>query len=596
MRHHRSLGVMVALVMVVTACGPAAAPPTGRGTTAAPTGGGSGEVPSGGASPLPSGDASGPPTAAVCDAPTEPPAGDGTMAAEQTLRLPLGDEPESLDPTLVSSLRAVEIMRQLTHPLVYFDKDLNTVPGLAEDWDISDDGTEITFHLRDANYSNGEPIVAADFVYSWRRLVDPRVAADYAYVMEDLAGASALLELDAEALPPDADIDALLEQVGVSAPNEKTFVVQLAQPASYFLSVATLWVTVPLQQAWIEQDGATEAGNYVASGPFQLETWEHNSRIVLVRNPEWFGEAAKLERIEFTLMEDEQAALSAYLADELDMVAVPSADIARICADSALKDQMLETATAGFEYYGFDLNDPEGVFAKSPHLRRAFSMAVDKQTLVDTVRQGAATVAGSAVPPGIPGHQLDVGLPFDTAQAEQELQEGLAEAGLSDVSELDLTVGYNTSTLHEQTVDFLTEQWRTNLGVEVQSEGLEAVAYSDRRSEDPFDINRASWTQDYPHANNFLGDVFGTGNSFTGYSNEEFDSLIAQAAAEADPDAQVPLYEQAQALLAEDAPVIFLYWYGGYTLVKPHVQGLVLTTTDEDPGMMFFNTVSIGEQ
>jgi oligopeptide transport system substrate-binding protein len=274
---------------------------------------------------------------------------------------------------------------------------------------------------------------------------------------------------------------------------------------------------------------------------------------------------------------------------------VPSTDIARICADPALKDQMLETATAGFEYYGFDLNDPEGVFAKSPHLRRAFSMAVDKQTLVDTVRQGAATVAGSAVPPGIPGHQADLGLAFDPAAAQAELQEALTELGLSDASELDLTIGYNESTLHEQTVDFLTEQWRTNLGVEVGSEGLEAVAYSERRSSDPFDINRSSWTQDYPHANNFLGDVFGTGNSYTGYSNEDFDALMSEAAAEADPDAQIPLYEEAQELLVEDAPVIFLYWYGGYTLVKPYVQGLVLTTTDEDPGMMFFNTVSIGE-
>jgi len=581
---------MVVLALIVTACGPTAVP-SGTGTSA-PSGTASAALPSGSASGEPSASPSGP-TSAVCDVPKTPPAGDGTTAADQTLRLPLGDEPESLDPTLVSSLRAVEIMRQLTYPLVYFDKDLNTVPGLAESWDI--DGTTITFHLRDANYSNGEPIVADDFVFSWRRLVDPRVAAEYGYVMYGLAGAAALLDLDTDALPPDAEIDALLADVGVSAPDDKTFVVELAQPAAYFLSVATLWVTVPIQEAWIEQEGATEAGNYVASGPFTLETWDHNSKIVLVRNPEWFGEPAKLERIQFTLIEDEQAALSAYQADELDMVGVPSADIARICGDATLKEQMIETATAGFEYYGFDLNDDQGAFARSPHLRRAFSMAVDKQTLVDTVRQGAATVAGSAVPPGIPGHQADAGLAYDPAGAKAELDLALAELNMSDASELDLTVGYNTSPLHEQTVDFLTEQWRTNLGVEVQSEGLEAVAYSERRSSDPFDINRASWTQDYPHPHNFLGDVFAGGSHFTGYASDEFDDLNTQAAAESDPAAQVALYEQAQAVLIEDAPVIFLYWYGGYTLVKPHVQGLVPTSTDEDPGMMFFNLVSIGE-
>jgi oligopeptide transport system substrate-binding protein len=568
--------------VILTACQPTAPATQTPGGSPGGSAATSGPTASGGSS-------------AVCAAPTTPPAGNAAPASEQVLRLPLGDEPESLDPTLVSSLRAVELMRQVTHPLVYFDKDLNTVPGLAERWDISPDGTTITFHLRDANYSNGDPIVAEDFVYSWRRLVDPRVAADYAYVMEDLAGASALLELDTDALPPDAEIETMLAAVGVSAPDPKTFVVKLAQPASYFISIATLWVTVPIQQEWIESEGATETGNYVASGPFTVERWDHNSKVVLARNPEWFGEQAKLERIEFTLMEDEQAALTAYQNDELDMVGVPSTDIARICSDPTLKGEMLETATAGFEYYGFNLNSPDGVFAKSVHLRRAFAMSVDKQTLVDTVRQGAATVAGSAVPPGIPGHQLDVGLPFDPVKAKEELALGLTEAGLTDASQLELTVGYNTSTLHEQTVDFLTEQWRTNLGVEVEAEGLEAVAYSARRREDPFDINRASWTQDYPHPNNFLGDVFGTGNNFMGYSSEAFDELMSEAAAEPDLDAQVPIYEEAQELMVQDAPAIFLYWYGGYTLVKPHVQGLVTTTTDEDPGMMFFNLVSIGE-
>lgn len=590
MRHHRTWTALLALALVVTACGTTQAPPS-RAPSVAPS-----AAASGGASVAPpSAGASGPVTAA-CDVPTTRLPGDAPLAANQTLRLSLGGEPETLDPTLATQLSAVEILRQLTRPLVYFDKDLNTVPGLAEKWDVSTDGTEITFHLRAAKYSNGDPIVAGDFVYSWRRLVDPRVAADYAYVMADVAGASELLDLDSDALPTDAEIDALLGKLGVSAPDEKTFVVKLGRPASYFLSIATLWVTAPIQKAWIEAPKATEAANYVASGPFKLESWEHNASLALVRNPEWYGEPAKLERITFTVIEDEQGALNAYVKGDLDMASVPATDIARICADPALKGEMLSTATAGFEYYGFDLNDKAGVFARSAHLRRAFSMAVDKQTLVDTVRQGAATVAGSAVPPGIPGHQADAGLPFDTVKAKEELQLGLADVGLSDPSELKVTIGYNVSPLHEQTVAYLQEQWRTNLGVEVEPEGLEGNAYFDRRSNDPFDINRASWTQDYPHPNNFLGDVFATGSHFTGYSNPEFDNLNKQAAAEPDPAAQVPLYQQAQKLLVDDAPVIFLYWYGGYTLIKPHVQGLVPTTTDEDPGMMFFDQVSIGGQ
>jgi oligopeptide transport system substrate-binding protein len=515
----------------------------------------------------------------------------GARAADQILRLSIGGEPQSIDPSLAHDLRSVELLRQLTRPLVYFDKDLKLVPGLASSWDVTPDGTQITFHLRDAKYSNGDPIVAEDFVYSWKRVLDPRIAAEYAYVMEDVAGAAELLEIDTEAPPADAEIDALLAKVGVSAPDARTFVVKLAAPAAYFLSIATLWVAAPIQKAWIEQEGATEAGKYVSSGPFILETWEHNAKIALVPNPQWYGDKPKLARIEYTVIEDATAALNAYEAGNIDVAGLPATDIARICGDPTLKSQMVATSTAGFE-----LEREDSLFRKSVHLRRAFSMAIDKQTLIDTVRQGAATLAGSPVPPGIVGHQPEIGLKYDPEGAKQELQLALTELGLANVADLQLKLGYNTpSDLHPPTAAFIQEQWRTVLGVDVTSTGVETNTYYDEVRAGAFDIHRASWTMDYPHPNNFVGDVFGTGNNRMGYSSAALDALIKDAALKPKLEDQLPIYAKAQQQIVDDAPVIFLYWYGGFTLVKPWVEGIVLTGQDEDPGMLFFEQISIAE-
>ena len=221
------LGVFVTLGLVLAAC-------TGGGTTPSPSG---------------SGDAS--------SAPSD--GGD----TEQVLRVDLGGEPPTLDPTQATDSQSINVLRSITRPLAYFDENLEVVPGLAEDWEISDDGQQITFTLKDGiTYSDGTPITADDFVYSWKRLIDPREAAGYSYVLADVVGGEDLLGVDTETAT-DEDIDALLDAFGVSAPDESTFVVDLARPASYFVYIATLWVTVP------QQEGSEfgEAEGYLSSGP-----------------------------------------------------------------------------------------------------------------------------------------------------------------------------------------------------------------------------------------------------------------------------------------------------------------------------------------
>ena len=255
------------------------------------------------------------------------------LAAEQILRVDIEGEPGSLDPT---ALGAPLVLRALQRPLVQFNENQEVVPALAERYEVSDDGMTLTFHLRKAQYSNGDPIVAGDFVYSARRLADPRSKAAYAYVMGRVVGGPALVAMaDADPAPGAADIEAALDSLGVSAPDDRTFVVELIRPAPHFLSETTLWFLVPLQEEWITSPKATEAGNFVSSGPFNLDTWDHNNRIVLKPNPFWWGDIkSTLKEIQMS-MAGPAPALLAYEAGEVDIATVPDEDVERIKSDPA---------------------------------------------------------------------------------------------------------------------------------------------------------------------------------------------------------------------------------------------------------------------
>jgi len=549
MWHKRTLGAITALGLIIAACGTGTPSSSGGGTSQS-------EAP----------------------------------AVDQVLRIPLGGEPATLDPNRASDSVSITVLNQLVRPLVYFDADLNTVSegGLAESWETSEDGQTVTFHLKDGiKYSDGSDIVAADFVTSWRRLIDPRTAADYYYVMLDVDGAGDVAGADPE---DDAAVDAALENFGVEAPDDATFVVHLSHPATYFVSIATLWVTAPLR----EDFEYGEAEGYVSSGPYIMSEWNHEANVNMVPNPEWTaGPASQLTSLEMPIIADPAQALAAYENDEVDIAAVPSADVPRIKDDPDLSQQVIQGDRLSLEYYGFDMR-PESVFGKSKSLRYAFSEAVDKQTLIDTLRQGVGTVAGSAVPPGMPGHQADIGIAYDADKAVTDFQTGLGEAGVS-AGDLALQLGYNTEADHEPTVEFLQEQWRTAFDVNVELVGLEWSSYLTRLNEDPFDIFRLGWGADYPHPNNFLTDLFTctSGNNNMQYCNEDFDALMADAAVEPDLDTQVGIYNQAQEMLVDDAPVIFISWGGRFTLVKPWVTGLTLTPQDFTSGAYFFTNVTI---
>lgn len=500
----------------------------------------------------------------------------------QVLRTALGTEPPSLDPNVATDSESIQVLRSITYPLVYFDVELNVVDGMAS-YEISEDGQTITFTLKDGYaYSDGQDIVAGDFAYSWRRLMDPRTASEYSYVLDYVVGGVELRNADPEV----DDIDALVEAFGVEAPDDDTFIVHLAQPAAFFVYVATMWLTVPLREDMV----FTEAEGYISSGPMMLTEWNHNANVVLEPNPNWGGEPVNLERIEMAVIADQAAALAAYEAGDIDITAPPAAEIARIEDDPELSQDVFRGNNLGVEYYAFDLKDPNGPFARSALLRRAFHEAIDKESMLQVAFGGVGLVANSVVPPGMPGHQDEVFLAFDLKQAQADFAAGLAELGLASAADLNLQIGYNTGSTHEGRVEFLQETWREAFGVEIEPVGMEFGTYLDRLSSDPFDIFRLGWSADFPHPQNFLNDLLGcgSGNNNSGYCNEEAQALMAEAAVSPALEDQVALYNQAQEIMMADSPMMMLRWGSFFTLVKPWIQNLGITPLDSDAGEHFY--------
>jgi len=512
--------------------------------------------------------------------------GSPAAAADQVLRVNMSQEPPHLDPTQADDSISIQVLRSITLPLAYYNADLEVVPGLADTWDVSADGKEITFHLGDHKYSNGEPIIAADFVTSYKRLADPRIAASYSYSLEPVAGWSEI-----QALDPTTMTDADLDQLGVAAPDDKTFVVTLKRAASYFVYIAAGWYSAP-EKADFDY---AEADTYVSSGPMMIKEWRHNSNIVLVPNPEWNGEPVTIKEIDLAMINDPTASLAAYEADELDVTGVPRAEVNRVKEDPVLSGQIREGDVLSIAYFGFDLKNPNGPFTKSVLLRKAFNEALDKDTMLATIFSGIGTVAYSLVPPGMPGHQDDQFIKFDATQAKTDFDSAVAALGTT-ADALNLELGYNVAGNNEDLAVYFQEQWRTVFGIEVKLTSMgDFGAYLDRLTEDPFDIFRLGWGADYPHPNNFLTDLISctSGNNNMGYCNPAVDALLEQAAATPKLEDQIPLYNQAQEMVMADAPIIPQTFGARFTLVKPWIQNLVLTAQDSNSGELFYAWTSV---
>ncbi|MGQ9555266.1 MAG: peptide ABC transporter substrate-binding protein [Anaerolineae bacterium] len=515
-----------------------------------------------------------------------------------TLNTVLSTEPPTVDPAVSEDTTSVWLVEQMFLALTDYDDDtLEVVPELATSWEISEDGTVYTFHLRNdakwVNYAGGNvtevgPVTANDVVYGILRTLDPRTASPYAYVLNTyIVGAEEFNSADPTALS-DEELTALRDAVGVTAPDEYTVQVTLKQPAAFFPAIASMWVMRPQPQAAIEQYGDRwiEPGLIVTNGPYMLAEWQHGASLTLVKNPLWYEAAnVQIEVIEAPIVSEKSTAMAMYENGEIDYMGDPGwgpplPDMDRIKSDPVLNAEFKILPRLCTYYYGFMLTKPP---FDNVLVRQAFSYAIDRQTLIDTLLKGEQQPANSFTGPGIFGNVAgdpEVGILYDPEKAKALL----AEAGYPDGAGFPpVTLMLNQSEAHMQIAQAIQAMWKEVLGVEVNIEQQERKVYletlkPDSPDEDKPHIYRMGWCADYMDANNYLADVLHSTSTqnYSKYNNPEFDKLVEQAQVEQDPDVRRQLYKQAEILLNNvDTPMAPIYFYTRVTLEKPYLTRVV---------------------
>jgi oligopeptide transport system substrate-binding protein len=493
------------------------------------------------------------------------PAG-GAAPGQAILLRGLGAEPDSLDPQKARSDEAQRVLRDICEGLTTLDESAGVAPGIADQWQVSADGKTYTFHLRHgADWSDGQPVVGADFVAGLRRLVDPRTASQYAQVVDVIVNAS---DIVAGRKPP--------ASLGVTAPDPYTVIVRLRTPAPYLPALLSHPSTCPVNPVALANDGAAYArpGKLPSDGAFVLSQWVHGSYISLTRNRHYWNDAAtRLDGVRYLITTDENAELTLYRADQLDVTDV----IPRSQYDwirSHLGDQLHIAPQLGVYFYGFDLQ--RAPFAGDVKVRRALAMVIDREKIARLVLRSGELPAYGWIPPGVAGYtsQSPDYRSLSMTQRIAAARRLYAEAGYSAARPLRFELSYNTGEVHAEVAIAVASMWQQALGVQVTLRTEEFRSLMQDIDRGDVQMFRSSWIGDYNDAYTFaqyFESDFGV--NLTHYHNPAYDDLLRGAAAEVDPAKRRALLEQAEQVMLRDQPVIPIYFYVSKHLVKPRVLG-----------------------
>jgi oligopeptide transport system substrate-binding protein len=518
-----------------------------------------------------------------------------------TLNWNLGTEPPQVDPALSTDTTSVDVDEQLFLGLTGYDPIAGeVVPELATEWSVSEDGLVWTFKMRDdvpwVNYNpatgetaivtddEGNPVMvnAHDVEYAVKRTINPATASDYAYVLYIIEGAMAVNTGEEE------DLDT----IGVKAVDDYTVEFTLRQPAGYFPGIASMWVARPVYKPVIDEYGARwiEPGIIVSNGPYVMESWKHFDSMVLVKNPHYYdADSVQIERIEMVMIVEDSTSFAMYENNELDTVGAPLAEMDRIRADPVLGGELLIVPSTCTYYYGFTTNKPP---FDDVLVRKAFSAAIDRVSLVENVTKGGQIPANTFAPAGMFGNAAgdpDIApWALDPEMGKEMAKQWLAEAGYPNGEGFPVvTLMHNTSEGHRAIAEAIQAMWRDTLGVEVEVVNQEWGVYLETIDNgtplaDMPHIWRLGWCADYTDENNWVHEVFnnqeGDNNLRRGCLDDtcteveelEFDRLTKQAGAEQDPAKRIELYRQAEKILSEEeAAYAPIYYYTNVIMSKP---------------------------
>jgi oligopeptide transport system substrate-binding protein len=476
------------------------------------------------------------------------------------------DSLPTIDPQLIEDSAGHDIARNLFEGLMNQDEKGEVVPGVAESFTVTPDNKTYTFVLRkDAKWSNGDPVVAGDFVYAWQRAVDPATASNYAWYME-LATIVNAADIVAGTKTPD--------MLGVKAVDDYTLEVQLSEPTPFFAEMTTFATMFPAHRATIEQFGAdwTKPGNMVSNGAYMLSEMIPAEKLTMVRNPNYWDNANTIiEQVTSLVINDENLALTRYQAGELDKTDIPIGQYPDLEASDP--DAATSVPNLCTYYYTVNLTDSGNPALQDVRVRKALSYMLDRDVFVNSVLKGGQYPAYNLT------HQYTAGFEvpeIDYAgwtQAERDAKavELMTEAGFGPDNPLDLTLIYNTSDAHKALATVVAQMARQKLGVNITLANYEWKTYLEVRGSQQFDLARYAWCGDYNEASTFLN-IMTTGNEANDgrWSNAEYDALMAEAKTLADP---APNYAKAEQILAAEMPILPLYQYTSNFMLDPSIKG-----------------------
>ena len=490
----------------------------------------------------------------------------------------LGD-PGSLDPHKATTLIESNILEELFEGLVTFNARGEIIPGVAASWTVDPTGTVYDFRLRpDARWSNGNRVTAEDFVFAFRRLMAPVTGAPYANILYTLKNAE---RINKGELP--------LEALGARALNETTLEITLEHPAPYFISQLPHLTAKPLHRKSIEAFGSdfVHPAHIVTNGPFMLEEFTPNDRVVMVKNPYYYDAAhVALDEEVFYSLEDRSAGLRRFMAGEIqsyDDVPVEQIGFVR----SHLAEAFKVTPNLGSYFYAFDTRYKP---FDDKRVRQALAMAIDREFLAERIWGGTMDAGYSFVPPGIPSYGTPATVAWkdsDPFEREDEAKKLLAEAGFGPRGQkLEVEIRFNNSENHRATAVAIADMWKV-LGIETRLLATDATThYAFLREKPPFDVARSGWFADYPDAQNFLflGQSDNQALNAASFRNKTYDSMMHEAQVEASPERRRAILHEAEALLLDEQPYLVLLTYRSRNLVSPKLKGWEANVLDNHPG------------
>lgn len=502
--------------------------------------------------------------------------GDTGKPKEQVFRMNLASEPPTLDPGISQDNTSNTIINAVFEGLVRKGEDGTEVPGVAENWKISEDGLKYVFYLRqDAKWSNGDPVTAQDFEYAWKRVLDPNLtpASPYTYQLFYIKNAEAYNSGDIK----DAN------EIGVKATDDYTLEVTLENPTPYFLSLMSFQTYFPVHSSVQgNPQWATKPATLIGNGPFKVSQMTKGQKIELVKNDQyWDKDSIKLEKVDMSIVNSASTELASYRNNELDYAGHPTGNIPTDQLNAVKKelaDQLQIKGISTTYYYIF--NTTEEPF-NNVNIRKAFSMAIDRNAIVEKITQGGQLPAFGFIPPGIKGvndeyrsEVADAYFEENLEEAKKLLEQGMNEEGYTTLPEV--TIIHNSDDNHKRIALAIADMWKNNLGVSVKVQNQEWGVFLKNRTDLHYQVARSGWGADYNDPMSFIDMwVSNSGNNDAGFKNKEYDQLVQAAYTSNDNAERMELMAKAEKILVEENQVIMpIYYYSSVSLIKPWVKNL----------------------